>query len=133
MWTWRESYVWDKNRINEILIQLNKAEDLLPFPVVAKDITLKKNQFIKEIEVDTDVILEVFDNEHDFMFSEVSCFPACEGICRKVLNDIKKEYDGMSIDALKIYYEEDRVKGGYSVKNIIELGELLKSLEEWNS
>lgn len=96
------------------------------------DVSLGKNQFIKKIEVDTDVILEIFDNKHDFMFSEISCFRTCDGICRRVLNDIKKEYGDVSIDALKIYYEEDRVKKGSSFKNIIKLGELLKSLEESN-
>ena len=96
------------------------------------DVSLDKNQFIKKIEVDTDVILEVFDNKHDRMFSEVSCFRTCEGICRRVLNDIKKEYGDMSMDALKIYYEEDKVKRGSSFKNIIKLGELLKLLEEDN-
>ena len=94
------------------------------------DVSLEKNQFIKKIEVDTDVILEVFDNKHDSMFSQISCFPACEGICRRVLNDIKKEYGETSIDALKIYYEEDKIRLGSSFENIIELGELLKSLEE---
>lgn len=94
------------------------------------DVSLEENQFIKKIEVDTDVILEVFDNKHDLMFSEVSCFPACEGICRRVLNDIKEKYGEISIDVLKIYYEEDKIRKGSSFKNIIELGELLKSLEE---
>lgn len=94
-----------------------------------RDVSLDKNQFIKKIEVDTDVILEVFDNKHDLMFSEVSCFPACEGICRRVLNDIKKEYGEISIDALKIHYEEDKIKKGSNFKNIIELGKLLESLE----
>lgn len=72
----------------------------------------------------------MFDNKHDSMFSQVSCFPACEGICRRVLNDIKKEYGETSIDALKIYYEEDKIRMGSSFENIIKLGELLKSLEE---
>ena len=95
-----------------------------------RDVSLDKNQFIKKIEVDTDVILEVFNNKHDRLFSEVSCFRTCEGICRRVLNDIKKQYEGVSIDALKIYYEEDKVRLGSSFKNIMELGKLLKSLEE---
>lgn len=94
------------------------------------DVSLEKNQFIKKIEVDTDVILEVFDKKHDSMFSEVSCFPACEGICKRVLNDIKKEYGEISIDALKIHYEEDKARRSSSFENIIKLGELLKSLEE---
>lgn len=95
-----------------------------------RDVSLDKNQFIKKIEVNTDVILEVFYNKYDLMFSEVSCFRTCEGICRRVLNDIKEKYGEILIDVLKIYYEEDKMRKSSSYKDIIELGELLKSLEE---
>lgn len=61
------------------------------------------------------------------MFSEISCFATCEGICKTVLNDIKQEYKEISIDALKIYYEGDKIRLGSSYQYIIEL---LKLLEE---
>lgn len=118
-----------KVELMKYLYNLIKREEQLPSSVTSENITLNENQFIKKIEVDTDVILEVFDNKHDLMFSQISCFQACEGICRRVLNDIKKEYGEISVDALKIHYEEDKVRMGSSFKNIIELGELLKSLE----
>ena len=121
-----------KMGLMKYLYDLIKARKDIPDSVSIDilDVSLKKNQFIKQIEVDTDVILEVFDNKHDFMFSEISCFRTCEGICRRVLSDIKKEYGDISIDALKIYYEEDKVRFGSSFENIMELGKLLKSLEE---
>ena len=121
-----------KMKLMKYLYDLIKNRENIPSSVSIDilDVSLEKNQFIKKIEVDTDVILEVFDNKHDLMFSEVSCFPACEGICRRVLNDIKKKYNDISIDVLKIYYEEDKIRKGSNFKNIIELGELLKSLEE---
>lgn len=121
-----------KIELMKYLYNLIKNEDNIPdsISIDIQDVSLDKNQFIQKIEVDTDVILEVFDNKHDLMFSEISCFPACEGICRRVLNDIKKEYGEISVDALKIHYEEDKVRMGSSFKNIIELGELLNSLDE---
>lgn len=127
----------DKNLLYETKIELMKYlydllkhENQLPSSNVTKDINLKNNQFIKEIAVDTDVILEVFDNKYDSTFSEISCFASCEGICRRVLSDIKKHYKNISIDALKIYYEIDKIKLSSSYKNIIELGELLKLLDQ---
>ena len=119
-----------KIELMKYLYNLIKSEDQLPSSVTTEEIILKNNQFIKEIEVDTDVILEVFDNKHDRTISEVSCFRTCEGICRRVLNDIKKEYGEISIDALKIHYEKENIFGSSNYKNIIELGALLKSLDE---
>ena len=121
-----------KMELMKYLYGLIKNRENIPDSVSIdiRDVSLDKNQFIKKIEVDTDVILEVFDNKHDRMFSEVSCFRACEGMCKKVLKDIKEEYSRISIDALKMHYEEDKVKRGSCYKHIIELGELLKSLEE---
>lgn len=121
-----------KMELMKYLYDLIKNEENIPSSVSIdiRDVSLDKNQFIKKIEVDTDVILEVFDNKHDLMFSEVSCFATCEGVCKRVLNDIKKEYKDVSIDALKFYYAHDKRYKGSSYKNIIELAELLKSFEE---
>ena len=67
---------------------------------------------------------------HEKVFSSITCIATCEGICKRVLKDIKKEYHGMSIDILKEYYRHDKNHGGNDYKNIIELGELLKSLKQ---
>lgn len=121
-----------KMELMKYLYGLIKNRENIPDSVSIdiRDVSLDKNQFIKKIEVDTDVILEVFDNKQDLMFSQISCFRTCEGICRRVINDIKKQYEGLSIDALKIYYEEDKVRLGSSFESIVKLGELLKLLEE---
>lgn len=64
------------------------------------------------------------------VFSRITCMATCEGICRRVLSDIKKEFHGTPIEILKEYYRYDKNHGGNRYENIIELGELLKSLQE---
>lgn len=117
-----------KIELMKYLYNIIKSKNEIPKSLNKKYIYLENNQFIKEIEIDTDTILEIFDN-HIF-FSEVSCFSACEGMCKRVLNDIKKVYGEISIDTLKMHYNHDKTELGSRYKNIIELGKLLKLLEE---
>lgn len=96
-----------------------------------KNIKLNENQFIKNIEIDTDIISQNYSDKpmHQQVFSSITCMAACEGMCKRVLKDIKKEYEGLPISVLKDYYRHDRDHGGNDYKNIIELGEFLKSLQ----
>lgn len=97
---------------------------------VTKDvnIVLKDNQFIRHMEVDTDVIVEVY-GRNNRLLSYTPCIASCEGMCKKVLNEIKKQYDGLSIGALKELYRQDKVRSGNEYKSIMELGRFLESLQ----
>lgn len=38
---------------------------------------------------------------HKKVFSSITCMATCEGTCKRVLRDIKKEYNGIPIENLK--------------------------------
>lgn len=93
------------------------------------NIVLEENQFIKHIKVDTEVIQEVYEGNKP-VFSLTPCIASCEGMCRRVLKEIKKQYEGSSIEALRELYRRDKLYGGNEYRNIIELGEFMKLVSE---
>lgn len=93
------------------------------------NIVLKENEFIKHIKVDTEVIQEVYEGNKPLL-SQTPCIASCEGMCRRVLKEIKKQYEGSSIDALRELYRQDKLHGGNDYKNIIKLGQFMKLVSE---
>ena len=54
------------------------------------------------------------------------CIDSCNGSARRVLKDLGR----YSIEELKLAYQNDEIHAGSTYKEIIKLGELLKSLSE---
>ena len=57
---------------------------------------------------------------------DLTYMATCNGLARRILKDL----DGHSTKDLKKAYKNDRDHAGENYKEIIELGELLKSLKE---
>ncbi|MGL4369354.1 MAG: hypothetical protein ACRCUT_06760 [Spirochaetota bacterium] len=57
-----------------------------------------------------------------------TCIDSCNGMCRRVLEDAKKLYPDES-DLVEAYLA-DKVNGGRNFTSIIELGLLLKKIED---
>lgn len=58
----------------------------------------------------------------------ITCIDSCNGMCRRVLNDLKKS--GLDKNGLVEAYLNDKNNGGRDYSDIIKLGKLLKELEE---
>ena len=57
-----------------------------------------------------------------------TCIDSCNGMCKKILKDSKKLFPHES--DLLIAYRADKENGGRDYQSIIELGIMLKKLEE---
>lgn len=55
-----------------------------------------------------------------------TCLDTCEGVCKRVLKDIKD----LSDDKMLEEYINDKLSGGRDYSSIIQLGLLLNKLEE---
>ncbi|NFT93950.1 hypothetical protein FDF86_16610 [Clostridium botulinum] len=61
-------------------------------------------------------------------FTAYSCIDSCEGICKRVFNDI----ENLSLDKVDLIeaYINDKLHGGRDYEYIIKLGELFKELDQ---
>lgn len=113
--------------IKKLLLENKNVPDYIN----KEKVKMYRNQSVEKMEVDTEVIL---DNLYDKplgeqVFSAITAMDECEEICAKVLADIKEKYGDYPHCILEDYYQYEKRTNNKEYKNLIELGELFKSLK----